>query len=113
LHTSRDSDIHLDRSIQEVTEEVMLRVTRTLHQETGVDALSMAGEVALKDLRQFGLLVGGVFIVIGLWPLVFRSESPRLWAMMLGALLIALGGASKTVRAMGRPHCTRLSTRCR
>ena len=44
-----------------------------------------------KDLRQFGLLVGGVFAVIGLWPLVFRNESPRLWAMILGSLLIVLG----------------------
>lgn len=45
-----------------------------------------------KELRQFGLLVGGVFAVIGLWPLVFRGESPRLWAMILGGLLIVLGG---------------------
>ena len=37
----------------------------------------------MRDLRQFGLLVGGVFAVIGLWPVVFRSESPRLWAMIL------------------------------
>jgi hypothetical protein len=44
-----------------------------------------------KDLRQFGLLVGGVFAVIGLWPIVFRSESPRLWANILGGLLIILG----------------------
>ena len=44
-----------------------------------------------KDLRQFGLLVGGVFAIIGLWPIVFRSESPRLWAMILGSLLIVLG----------------------
>jgi uncharacterized membrane protein HdeD (DUF308 family) len=44
-----------------------------------------------KDLRQFGLLVGGVFAVIGLWPVVFRSESPRLWAMIIGSLLIVLG----------------------
>jgi len=44
-----------------------------------------------KDLRQFGLLVGGVFAVIGLWPLVFRSEPLRLWAMLLGSLLIVLG----------------------
>ena len=44
-----------------------------------------------KDLRQFGLLIGGVFAIIGLWPVVFRSESPRLWAMILGSLLIVLG----------------------
>jgi hypothetical protein len=44
-----------------------------------------------KDLRQFGLLVGGVFSVIGVWPVLFRSETPRLWAMILGGLLIVLG----------------------
>lgn len=44
-----------------------------------------------KDLRQFGLLVGGVFAVIGLWPIVFRSEPPRLWAVILGSLLMVLG----------------------
>jgi len=44
-----------------------------------------------KELRQFGLVVGGVFSVIGLWPVVFRGEAPRLWAMILGSLLIALG----------------------
>lgn len=43
------------------------------------------------DLRQFGLLVGGVFSVIGLWPLVVRGESPRLWALGLGGTLILLG----------------------
>lgn len=48
----------------------------------------------MKDLRQFGLLVGGVFAVIGLWPFVFRSESPRLWAMFLGSLLIVLGAVA-------------------
>lgn len=45
-----------------------------------------------KELRQFGLLVGGVFAVIGLWPVVFRGESLRLWATILGGLLIVLGG---------------------
>jgi hypothetical protein len=45
-----------------------------------------------KELRQFGLLVGAVFTVIGLWPLVFRGEPLRLWALGLGGLLIACGG---------------------
>jgi len=45
-----------------------------------------------KELRQFGLLVGAVFTVIGLWPLVFRGESLRLWAIGIGGLLIAFGG---------------------
>jgi hypothetical protein len=46
-----------------------------------------------KELRQFGLLVGAIFTVIGLWPLVFRGEPLRLWAIGIGGLLIACGGA--------------------
>lgn len=46
----------------------------------------------VKDLRNFGLLVGGVFSVIGLWPIVFRGESPRLWALVVGGSLMMLGG---------------------
>jgi hypothetical protein len=45
-----------------------------------------------KELRQFGLLVGAVFTVIGLWPVVFRGEPLRLWAIGIGGLLIAFGG---------------------
>lgn len=55
-----------------------------------------------KDLRQFGLLVGCVFAVIGLWPLVFRGESPRLWAMVLGSLLIVLGAV--VPRSLNQVH---------
>lgn len=44
-----------------------------------------------KELRQFGLLVGAVFTVIGLWPLVFRGETLRLWAVGSGGSLIVLG----------------------
>ena len=44
-----------------------------------------------KELRQFGLLVGAVFTVIGLWPLVFRDEPLRVWAIGPGGLLIVLG----------------------
>ncbi len=54
----------------------------------------MSQQPTTKDLRQFGLLVGSVFAVIGLWPLVFRSESPRLWALILGSLLIVLGAVA-------------------
>jgi len=46
---------------------------------------------ATKDLRQFGLMVGGVFLVIGLWPFLFRSELPRLWAVIIGGALMVLG----------------------
>lgn len=54
----------------------------------------MSQPPSMKELRQFGLLVGGVFAAIGLWPVVFRMESPRLWAMIVGALLLVLGGVA-------------------
>src|SRR5207247_4623493 len=41
-------EMDLARSIQEVTEEVMLRLSRTMHRETGVDYLCLAGGVALN-----------------------------------------------------------------
>jgi Saxitoxin biosynthesis operon protein SxtJ len=50
----------------------------------------------VKELRQFGLLVGGVFSVIGLWPMFLRGEPLRLWAVVLGSLLILLGGLVPT-----------------
>jgi carbamoyltransferase len=46
LLTQRDMD--LARSIQEVTEEVMVRLARTLHRETGATNLCLAGGVALN-----------------------------------------------------------------
>ena len=50
-----------------------------------------------KELRQFGLLVGAVFTVIGVWPLLFRGEPLRLWAIVIGGLLIACGGVFPSV----------------
>src|SRR5262245_12047033 len=41
-----------------------------------------------QQLRSFGLLVGGIFGLIGLWPMVWRHQSPRTWAVTLAVLLI-------------------------
>jgi len=51
----------------------------------------MSDPVKVSDLRTFGLVVGGIFLVIALWPLVVRGESARLWAAVLSATLVALG----------------------
>ena len=40
------------------------------------------------ELRKFGLIVGGVFLVISLWPLVFREEAIHLWAIIVAATLL-------------------------
>ena len=49
-------------------------------------------EVPQKQLRQFGWLMGGVFAIITLWPLVFRGEGIRLWAGVIAGILVVLGG---------------------
>jgi hypothetical protein len=54
-------------------------------------------EVTKKTLRQFGLMVGGVFLLIGLWPFVWRQESVRLWAVVPGSLLAVAGLVVPTV----------------
>lgn len=44
-----------------------------------------------KRLRSFGLLVGGVFAVIGVWPLVIHRAEPRWWALILAVVLVLPG----------------------
>ena len=44
-----------------------------------------------KELRTFGLMVGGIFVILGLWPALWRAEAPRLWALIPGLLLVVLG----------------------
>jgi len=57
--TQREMD--LARSIQEVTEEVMLRLSRTLHRETGAKHLCLAGGVALNCVGNGRILREGPF----------------------------------------------------
>lgn len=38
-------------------------------------------------MRSFGLIVGGIFAIIGFWPTVFRGANPRWWALALTGLL--------------------------
>lgn len=58
-------EMDLARSVQEVTEEVMLRLSRTLHRETGAEYLCMAGGVALNCVGNGRILREGPFK--GLW----------------------------------------------
>ena len=44
-----------------------------------------------KHLRSFGLIVGGIFALIGVWPVVWRGQPLRLWSLTLGGLLLVLG----------------------
>lgn len=52
--------------------------------------------VTEKELRVFGLLVGGVFAIIALWP-IFWQLSPRTWAAGLAIALLFPAIFSPTV----------------
>ena len=58
-------EMDLARSIQEVTEEVMLRLSSTLHRETGIENLCLAGGVALNCVGNGRILRESPFK--GLW----------------------------------------------
>ena len=50
-------------------------------------------------LRNFGLLVGAIFLFIALWPFVVRGDGPRIWAVAIAAPLLLLGAfAPRTLR---------------
>jgi carbamoyltransferase len=64
--TQREMD--MARSIQEVTEEVMLRLCRSLHRETGAENLCMAGGVALNCVANGRILREGPFQGVWIQP---------------------------------------------
>ncbi len=64
----RQEDMDLARSIQEVTEEVMLRLARTMHRETGADNLCLAGGVALNCVGNGRILREGPFKHLWIQP---------------------------------------------
>jgi carbamoyltransferase len=64
--TQKDMDIA--RSIQAVTEEVMLRLARTVHAESGLENLCLAGGVALNCVANGRILREGPFKNIWIQP---------------------------------------------
>ncbi|TKB82306.1 MAG: hypothetical protein E8D45_00640 [Nitrospira sp.] len=61
-------EMDLARSIQEVTEEVMLRLAKTLHHETGIANLCLAGGVALNCVGNGKILREGPFTNLWIQP---------------------------------------------
>ena len=61
-------EMDLARSVQEVTEEVMLRLSRSLHEETGVENLCLAGGVALNCVGNGRILREGPYRNIWIQP---------------------------------------------
>ena len=48
-------------------------------------------QIATKQLRSFGVLVGAIFSIIGLWPWVLHGTAWHVWALSLGGALIGVG----------------------
>ncbi|HYQ70944.1 MAG TPA: carbamoyltransferase N-terminal domain-containing protein, partial [Gammaproteobacteria bacterium] len=61
-------EMDIARSIQEVTEEVVLRLTRTVHRELGSDYLCLAGGVALNCVANGRILREGPYKDIWIQP---------------------------------------------
>ncbi|MDB4888608.1 MAG: Carbamoyltransferase, partial [Gemmatimonadetes bacterium] len=61
-------EMDLARSVQVVTEEIMLRMARTVHQETGSENLCLAGGVALNCVGNGRLLREGPFKHLWIQP---------------------------------------------
>jgi hypothetical protein len=69
----------------------------------------MTATARRAELRNFGLIVGGIFGVIGVWPLIFRGQGVRPWAVALAVALIVpalvapslLGPAQRAWMAVG------------
>ena len=61
-------EMDLARSVQEVTEEVMMRMARTAHRETGLESLCLAGGVALNCVGNGKLLREGPFKHLWIQP---------------------------------------------
>src|SRR5437763_15709028 len=64
--TQREMD--LARSVQVVCEEIMLRMARTVHHETGMENLCLAGGVALNCVANGRLLREGPFQRLWIQP---------------------------------------------
>jgi hypothetical protein len=48
----------------------------------------MENQIEKKQLRSFGFIVGAIFAVIGVWPIIFARPEPRWWALVIAACLV-------------------------
>lgn len=88
-------DMDLARSIQEVTEEIILKMAASLRREYGVENLCLAGGVALNSVANGKLLRAGLFD--GLWIQPAAGDAG-------GALGAALVGAHLFRQLPRQPH---------
>ena len=56
-------------------------------------------EATPKQLRSFGLLVGAIFALISLWPVIWRGEMLRVWAIIAAVVLITINTLAMSLAA--------------
>ena len=66
----------------------MVRNARAVSQSH--ESLSSFRKVAASSNRKFGVTVGGILVVLALWPLV-RHHHPRVALLVIGGVLLACG----------------------
>ncbi len=88
-------EMDLARSVQEVCEEVMMRMARTVHRATGMEDLCLAGGVALNCVGNGKILRGGPF--------------KRLWIQPASG---DAGGALGVAQLIWHRHCARPRVVC-
>jgi carbamoyltransferase len=92
----RQRDLDLARSVQQVCEEIVLRMARTAHRETGLPDLCMAGGVALNCVANARVLREGPFRRLWVQPAAGDAGGA------VGAALLAWHRALGGGRAVGR-----------
>ena len=55
-----------------------------------------------SQLRSFGLIVGGILLFIGVWPIIVKSRDIRWWSLAIGAVFIFL--AMRAPSTLGPIH---------
>jgi carbamoyltransferase len=95
----RQRDLDLAASIQAVTEEIVLRIARHIHERTGQDHLVLAGGVALNCVANGRLLREGPFRGIWVQPAAGDAGGALgaallVWHQLLGRPRLAAGADS-------------------
>ena len=100
--TQREMD--LARSVQEVTEEIVLRMARHIRKETGERHLCLAGGVALNCVANGKLLRAGIFDDIYIQPAA--GDAGGALGAALGPIIIILKCHGHLVLATGSAAAT-------
>jgi carbamoyltransferase len=108
--TQREMD--LARSIQDITEEVMLKMTAFAHRETGMRDLCLAGGVALNCVGNGRLLREGPFEQIWIQPAAGDAGGAlgvamSLWHHYMGKPRVSCEAVGTWERPSARPGTTR------